>query len=624
MHLSLAQVYEFGGYRLDIRERLLLRDHTPISLTPKAFDILRILVQGRGHLITKEELLQQVWPDTTVEESNLTRNIFTLRRVLGDDQEAAQYIETVPKLGYRFISPVRLAAEGVSPRPARAIAAFSRARPTLVYLLALGGVIALLAGYGGWRYLHRRPPIPAGRIMLVVLPFQNLTGDPSQDFFSDGFTEEMITELSRMQPERLAVIARTSAMRYRNPGKAVDEIGKELGVQYVLEGSVRRAGQRVRISAQLIQVRDQTHLWAESYERDLSDVLALQQEVSHAIGREIEVKLSPEQGSRRAPPRAVDPQAYEDYLQGRYFWNKRTREGFERAIQYFEQAIARDGGAPQFYAGLADAYALMGSLPDTAIPRAQAMEKARAAAQKALAMDDSMAEAHTSLAFVEMHYDWNWPVAEKEFLRALELNPGYATAHHWYAYYLIAMDRKEESLREIRRAQELDPLSLIITRDVGDMLYLSRRYDEAIEQCRQTLERDPDFFLAHMLLGAAYLQTQRYPEMLKELQLATGGSHGQPWAVGALGAGEAAWHHDREAARIVAELQRLDGQGEDETHSIAVVYSAWGKADQAFVWLDRAYARRNGSMILLKVDPVFDPLRKDPRFSDLLRRMNLN
>jgi TolB-like protein/Tfp pilus assembly protein PilF len=495
----------------------------------------------------------------------------------------------------------------------------------LPYLVFGAMVIALVAGFASWKHLRPRPPeVVTGRIMLAVLPFQNLTGDASQDFFSDGFTEEMITDLSRVQPERLAVIARTSAMRYRNAGKAVDEIGRELGVQYVLEGSVRRAGQRVRISAQLIRVRDQTHLWAESYERDLSDVLALQREVSHAIAGEIELKLSPEQSLRLARARPIDPQAYEAYLQGRYFWNRRTREGFEKAIQYFDQAIAKDPNAPQFYAGLADAYALMGSLPDTAIPRPQAMEKARAAAQKALAMDDSQAEAHTSLAFVEMHYDWDWPAAEKEFLRALQLNPGYATAHHWYAYFLISQDRKDDAVREIRRAQELDPLSLIITRDVGEILYFSRRYDEAIEQCRQTLERDPDFYLAHMLLGSAYQRKKAYPDMIREFHLADDGSQHQAWALSSLGLGEATLHHDRETRRILAELQQREASSHGEAYSIAVIYLAAGKPDQTLAWLERAYAERNGALILMAVDPALDPLRSDPRFSDLLRRMKLS
>jgi TolB-like protein/predicted Zn-dependent protease len=460
--------------------------------------------------------------------------------------------------------------------------------------------------------------------MLVVLPFQNLTGDPNQDFLSDGFTEEMITELSRLQPERLAVIARTSAMHYRNTQEGIDQIGRELGVQYVLEGSMRRDADRIRITAQLIQVQDQTHVWAQSYERNLRDVMGLQSDVANAIGHEIELKLSPQPALELRRTRPVDPQAYDAYLQGRYFWNRRTRQGLEKAIEYFDQAIGKDPTAPQFYAGLADAYALLGSTPDSSIPRPEAMEKARAAARKALQMDETLAEAHTSLAFVEMHYDWDWPGAEKEFRRALQLNPNYATAHHWYAYYLIALGRKEESVQEIRRAQDLDPLSLIIMRDVGDMLFYSRRYEEGIAQCRQALERDPNFYLAHILLGSAYQQKKEYAEMMKEYQAARAGAQDEAWALAAVGQGEAALGNRTEAGTILAELKRRSQHGQEVAYAIAAIEAVLGRRDEAFLWLDAAYRQRIGSMILLKVDPTLDSLRDDPRFGELLRRMRLD
>jgi TolB-like protein len=459
--------------------------------------------------------------------------------------------------------------------------------------------------------------------MVVVLPFQNLTGDPGQDFFSDGFTEEMITQLGYLDPAHMGVIARTSAMHYRDTKLGVDAIARELGVQYVVEGSVRRAANRIRISAQLIQVRDQTHLWAQNYDREARDVLDVQSQVASAIAEQIQLKLPPEASSRFARSTPVDQEAYDAYLQGRYFWNRRDKPGLQKAVQYIEQAVARDPNQAKFYAGLADALALMGSLPDSPIPRPEAMERARAAAVKAISLDESSAEPHASLAFVEMHYDWNWPAAEKEFRRAIELNSSYATAHHWYAYYLMAMGRQEDSLREIRWAERLDPLSLIIQRDVADMLYYARRYDEAIAQCRKTLERDPHFALADFSLYQIYAQKKMISEMDQALgQMLVSGQEGLPILGPA--PGDAIVGRVAKARKELGELQRLESQGKKLAYSIAVVYASLGDRDQAFHWLEVTYRARDGSLILLKTDPAIDPLREDPRFAELLRKMNLS
>jgi TolB-like protein/DNA-binding winged helix-turn-helix (wHTH) protein len=507
MSLETNLVWQFGPFQLDPAERLLLRNGKEVRLPPKAFDLLVALVSNRGRLLEKDDLLKQVWPGTFVEESSLTQHVSMLRKVLQDSRNGINCIETVPKRGYRFTAAVREVSEpgGAQTRPASdwksppPPAQPSRFRSRIA--LVAGVVVIVVAVVATWRILgtwqSRRRPAPAeGKIMVVVLPFQNLTGDLGQDFFSDGFTEEMITQLGHLDPAHLGVIARTSAMHYRDTKLGVDAIARELGVQYVIEGSVRRAGNRIRISAQLIQARDQTHLWAQNYDREGRDVLDVQSQVAIAIAEQIEQKLTPETSLRFARSTPVDLEAYDDYLQGRYFWNRRDKPGLQKAVQYLEQAVAKDPSQPKFQAGLADALAILGSLPDSPIPRPEAMERARAAALKAIALDELSAEPHASLGFVEMHYDWNWPAAEKEFRRAIELNSSYATAHHWYAYYLMARARQEESLAEIRQAQELDPLSLIIQRDVADMLYYARRYDEGIAQCRKTLERDPHFALA--------------------------------------------------------------------------------------------------------------------------------
>src|SRR5205823_1736514 len=444
--------------------------------------------------------------------------------------------------------------------------------------------ILIATGYFARLAFPRHAALPADKIMLAVLPFENLTGDSRQEYLSDGLTEEMITQLGRMHAEQLGVIARTSAMQYKKTQKGMDQIGRELGVAYVLEGSLRRAGDRVRVSAQLIQVRDQTHLWAESYERDLRDILALQSDVAQAIAQEIDLTLSPQQQARMASARPIDPRAYELYSKGRYFWNKRSEEGYTRAIQYFQQAIARDSEYAPAYAGLADTYALLGSMPNVELPRSEAMPRARAAALKALELDEGLADAHTSLAFVRMHFEWDWPVAKREFARALELNPGYATAHHWYAFWLIAQGRAEEALREIRLAQQLDPLSLIINTDVGEMLYYARRYDEALEQGRRTLELDPGFTLAHRLVGVAYLGTGQVPAAIQELEATARVAGPRADVLSSLGFvyGEAG--RTQAARKVLEQLEQAAQVQRGMDHSISVVLGALGDKDRAFAW----------------------------------------
>lgn len=611
-----------------------MRDGAEVRLPPKAFDLLVALAGSRGHLLEKDDLLKQVWPDSFVEESSLAQHVSLLRKALQDGEDGTIYIETVPKSGYRFTVPVREisgpgsvavkpADQDLSPGPAEV----KRSRSwiallaTVAVLLVAVAAIWPFAGVGMWRRSNQAVP-PSGKVMVVVLPFENLTGDSGQDFFSDGFTEEMITQLGHLDPAHLGVIARTSSMHYRDTKLGVDAIARELAVQYVLEGSVRRAGNRIRISAQLIQVRDQTHLWAQNYDREGRDVLDVQSQVASAIAEQIQLKLTPEASSRFARSTPVDMEAYDAYLQGRYFWNRRDRPGLEKAVQYLEQAVARDSSQPKFYAGLADALAILGSLPDSPIPRPEAMERARTAAMKAISLDESSAEPHASLGFVEMHYDWNWAAAEKEFRRAIELNSSYATAHHWYAYYLMSMGRQEESLTEIRRAQELDPLSLIIQRDVADMLYYARRYDEAIAQCRKTLERDPHFALANYSLYQIYSQKKMTSEMdqaRREMQAS--GHEGLP-LMGAA-PGDAIVGRAAKARKELLELQQLQSQGKHLAYVISIVYAGLGDRDQAFHWLDAAYQSRDGSLILLKTDPAFDSLRGDPRFADLLRKMKL-
>jgi TolB-like protein/DNA-binding winged helix-turn-helix (wHTH) protein/Flp pilus assembly protein TadD len=608
---------------LDLRGRLLLENGRAVQLTPKAFDLLVLLVENAGRALAREELLRQLWPDTHVDQSNLSQHIFWIRKALGECGEDGQFIETVPKVGYRFVASVhreeRPAAErapsGAAMEGKAGLGRRISAGWTAAALLALI-VAAVLLGLW-WRPTRALPR--SGKSRIAVLPFVNLNHDPSQDYFSDGFTGEMITLLGRIEPERLGVIALTTMMHYKDSHESVAQIGKELGVDYVLEGGVQRDGDRVRINARLIQVKDQTEVWARSFHRDLGEVLALQSDVARDIAEQIEPKLAGEALTASKAIRAVNRAAYEDYLRGRYFWNKRTVEGYEKAIEYFRQAIQKDPKDAQAYSGLADAYALLGSTPNPVVARKEAMSQARAAALQALDLDESLAEAHTSLAFVKMHYDWDWAGAQAEFKRAIALNPAYPTAHHWYAYYLTAVGRPQAALEEIRLAQQLDPLSVIINTDVGDMMFYAGQLRGTIQQAQRALEIDPRFSLAHFLLGRAYAQKGEYERSIAELEQAAELSQGHPWSVCELAAVNAMAGNKAKAREL---LKQVPTHGEDETaYCVASTYAALGDKDKAFAWLETAYEQRSGSLILLRVDPSIALLHSDSRFAMLAERM---
>lgn len=616
-------LYLFGKFQLDIRERLLLENGRALQLTPKAFELLVLLVENAGRILTREELLRQLWPDTHVDQSNLSQHIFWIRKALGENGEDSQFIETVPKVGYRFVAAVQKQERHGAEKPVSGTASEGKpgsgarisARWIAAALLALVVAAGLLGRW--WRPTRTLPR--SGKLRIAVLPFVNLNHDPSQDYFSDGFTGEMITLLGRIQPEQLGVIALTTMMHYKESHASVAQIGKELGVDYVLEGGVQRDGERVRINARLIQVKDETEVWARSFQRDLGEVLALQSDVARDIAVQIQPQLAGGAGPapKAAPP--VNRAAYEDYLRGRYFWNKRTVEGYEKAIEYFRKAIKEDPKDAQAYSGLADAYALLGSTPNPVVARQEAMWQARGAALQALDLDESLAEAHTSLAFVKMHYDWDWPGAEAEFKRAIALNPAYPTAHHWYAYYLTAVGRPQAALEEIRLAQQLDPLSVIINTDVGDMMFYAGQVGGAIEQAQRALEIDPGFALAHFLLGRAYAQKGEYEKSVAELEQAAELSQRHPWSVCGLAAVSAMAGNKAKAREL---LKQVPTRGEDETaYCVATTYAALGDQDKAFAWLQTAYEQRSGSLILLRVDPSVAALRSDPRFRAMAERM---
>jgi len=618
--------FDFGHFRVDPAERVLLADGQPVSLTPKAFDTLLTLLENSGHVLEKDELLKRVWPDTFVEEGTLVQNISTLRKVLGEAPDGSVYIETIPRRGYRFTGAVRKTEfePGAEENfPSDHIVAGRRAViPS--WIMALGiAAVSLATLFLARERIWPRPDPPPKKIMLAVLPFENLSGDSQQEYFSSGLTEEMITQLGDLEPNRLGVIARTSAMQYKGVKKDTREIGRELGVDYILEGSVRREGDRVRITAQLIQVKDQTHLWARDYDRNLRDILALQSDVAGAIAREIKLKLTSEESARLSSAPALNPQAYELYLKGRYFWNKRTEDGFVKAIKYFEQAIALDSKYAQPYAGLADAYALLGSMPNREISRGEAMPKAKAAALKALQLNDSLADAHTSLAFVEMQYEWDWPGSEKEFKRALELNRNYATAHQWYAVWLMSRGNQDAALDEERRAQEADPLSTIIKTDTAQLLVYAGRYDEAVQEAKRALEIEPTFLLGHIYLAEAYIGKQDYQAAIAEFQEVLAINKKDVWATTEIARAYTLAGQRQESEGILRDMLHTSKNRQDLALQLAAVYAAEGENDQAFACLENGYQHREGGLILLNVAPEFQSLHLDPRFDDLARRVGL-
>jgi TolB-like protein/DNA-binding winged helix-turn-helix (wHTH) protein/Tfp pilus assembly protein PilF len=622
---------------LDRRAYELRRSGKPVKLSRIPMELLLLLVERRGELVTRDEIGERIWgKDVFVDQdNNINAAIRKLRHVLDDDPEQPTFIQTVTGRGYRFMASVSespsvtLNAEAISESPTRNGAVLDQqAIPTPLpqvqarrLRLVLPALTLLLVAAGVYFQWFRSHPDPqaAGRLMLAVLPFENLTGDASQDYFSDGLTEEMIAQLGNLDPQRLGVIARTSVMHYKGTTQKLDQIGSELGVQYVLEGSVRRSSDKVRITAQLIQVEDQSRVWARQYDRGLSNLLALQAEIAQEVAQEIPLRLVNAKTSFPSHRPTLGPQeydAYDLYLKGRYFWNKRTPRGIEQAIECFQQTIAKDPNYARAYAGLADSYALLSGYTQT--PQTESMPKARAAALKALELDEGLAEAHTSLALIAENYDWDWKTAEKEYRRAIELNPNYATAHQWYAEFLSWQGRFDEAFAESERARQLDPLSLIIATDHAAILVYSRQYDRAIAQCRTVFEMEPNFLRAHLVVGA-YVEKGQFADALADIDKWDDGPWTWAWRAYVYGrAGQ-----QPQARRTLEKLQQLYRRQPIGPDPILWAYVGMGNKDEAFAWFEKAYADHSNALTSLKVNPAYDALRSDPRFQDLMRRVGL-
>jgi TolB-like protein/DNA-binding winged helix-turn-helix (wHTH) protein/Flp pilus assembly protein TadD len=614
-----SDIVDFGIFQLDLKARELHKAGVKVKLQEQPFRVLALLVDRAGQVVTREELRQQVWPtDAYVAfDQGLNNAIKKVRDALGDSADSPRFIETLARHGYRFVAPVG----AVPQRPSEPKVRFglrTLGKPALIGLV--GALLLAALAYWAWHGSTMRTGSPTGKVILAVLPFDNLSRDPDQEFFSDGLTEEMIAQLGKLNPERLTVISRGSVAKYKDSRLAANQIGRELRADYLLQGSVRRASERVRITVQLIQVRDQTDLWAESYDRELKDMLTLQDSVARIIAKQIHITLTPGQQTRLPSRANLDPEAYEAYLKGRYYWNKRTADGLQKALLYFQQAINKDPTYGAAYSGLADCNS--GLAWHGFKSPAEALPKANAAALKAIEIDPQSAEAHASLGLVLTHR-WDWAGAEAEFKRALQLDPRYANAHHWYGDYLSLMGRHDEALLEAQQALGLDPLNLMIGTWLGRRYYLARKYDLAIDQGRNTVELDANFAAAHLLLGENYVQVGLHEQGLAELQTAASLSGNSPLYLAEVAVAFASAGRKTEALQIVSQLQSISSTRYVSPYGLAQIYAALSDQEQTFKWLQIAYDDRSVWMSYLAVDPVMDGFRSDQRFQDLLRRVRL-
>jgi TolB-like protein/DNA-binding winged helix-turn-helix (wHTH) protein/Flp pilus assembly protein TadD len=635
--LQPSSVVRFGTYEVSLHSGEVRKAGLKIKVQQQPMKLLEILLERPGEVITREELRSRVWSDESFGDFDQAVNIAIakLRSALGDSAENPRFIETIPKRGYRFIADVSVVDGDARPKtpeppmedlpatdPRSKVAGLAvvpkaqlwRQRPVIVGLaVALSLIIIAVL------VVRSRSPMPTGIRSVAVLPLDNLSGDISQNYFADGMTDELITDLAQISA--LRVISRTSVMAYKGARKPLPQIARELNVDAVVEGTVLRSGDQVRITAQLIDASTDKHLWSQSYEGELRDTLALQNRVAIAIADQIRINLTPQEQAALKNVKVVNPQAYESYLKGRYFWNKRTADGLKVALAYFNQATEEDPKYAQAYSGLADTYALLGDWQYAVMTPREAFPKAKGAAIKALELDSALGEAHNSLAFVLDGFDWDFDSAGKEFRRAIELNPGYATAHHWYAWHLSLLGRDDEAIAEMKKAENLDPLSLIINADLAELLVIAHSYDESILQSRKTIEMDANFALAHNQLAQAYLQKHMYDEAVAELQKAVQLSGGSPICTANLARAYALSGRRNEAASLLSDLKKRSNPSDSHAAEIAMIYASLGEADKAMNWLEKGFDERFNPGVLLR--PGFDPLRPDPRFQDLVHRIGL-
>jgi TolB-like protein/DNA-binding winged helix-turn-helix (wHTH) protein/tetratricopeptide (TPR) repeat protein len=626
--------YQFGVFELAADEGELRKHGVRIKLQEQPFRILALLVEHPGEVVTREELRQNIWgQDIYVDfDHSLNISVNKLREALGDSASNPRFIETVPKRGYRFLAPVRPIAANVgvspvlpgtdplSPAPGTQAVAVKNSRSW--YWLAWGtAAVAILVIMGLWFHQKRETASSPRRVMLAVLPFENLSPEQQEGMFVTGLHDELIAQLGRLHPTQLGVIARTSVLQYAHSPKPIDQVGKELNVDYVLEGTVRRVGDHFRVVADLVKVSDQTQLWAETYEPTMGDMLAMQEDVASRVSQAVSVEFLPAARKQIEAATTSDAAAYEAYLKGRFFWYQETRPSLETAITYFQNAIALDPRYASAYSGLADAYGVMGGYGF--VPAAQVFPKSKDAAMKALELDPNSSSAYNSLAFISFYYDWDWPNAEQLFRKATELNPNNQDAHEFLASYLHAMGRLDEAEAENKIALQVDPLNAWLYDDKGWMLLSRRRPDEAIANFRRAIQLNPNFPAAHLSLAVAYGRTGKFQEALAEVQKAEA-LGGDPTRVLEVRGATLALSGDRQSAEAVLD-QLIKGRisGRVSPYSVALIYTTLGRKAEAIDWLERCYREKDTWVVWTGVLVEWDSLRNEPRFIDLQRKLRM-
>lgn len=626
------EIIEFGPFRLDRAERVLLRDGQPVPLTLKAFDVLLMLIESSGHIVEKDELMNRVWAGSFVEEGNLKVTVSMLRKALGEDQGSKKYIETVPRRGYRFVAEVKPVPDSIE------LVVHERTRETLTIeetavrlapriwrsrLFLVAALLTVLITLGGYLLFRNRtqslpaavsdPPIKS----IVVLPFKPMVEAGRDEILEMGMADTLITKLDNIK--EVTVRPMSAVRKYTSLEQDPLQAGQEQKVDAVLDGNIQKTNERVRVTVRLFRVSDGQTLWADKFDEYLADIFTLQDSISERVAGALAVRLTSQEKEVLTRHYTRNTKSYQLYLMGRYYWGKRTEEGLKKGVEYFQQAIEKDTRHALAYADLAASYKMMPYYG--VLPPSEAHPKAKEAATKALEIDETLAEAHAARAMILECSDWDWSAAEREFKRTIELKPNYAAAHHWYGLFLERMGRLEESKIEMSRALELDPVSLIINKNVGDPCYYKRDYDQAIEQYQKTLELDPNFSLARLWLGQSHEQKGMYEKAIVEFQKARL-TDDNPALLGALGHAYAVSGNRGAAEKIIKALKSPSKRYVAPCH-IATIYVGLQKKDEAFQWLERAYQGRDEWLLYLKIDPRLDSLRSDPRFRDLLRRMNL-
>lgn len=658
MNGELQQNISFAEFELDTAHRRLLRLGEPLALYAKTFDLLVFLLEHNGQIVTKDEILETVWEGQFVEEANLSVQISALRKVLGEKIEAPRFLVTVPGKGYKFVADVnnsvneiviqkqtvtRLVveseseyADGNSPSiaptnvvpnevaahplqlPAKSLS-LPRNNTRYAIFAACGLLFALLAllAYNKWS----QPPQPAAQIKsIAVLPFKPLVSENRNESLEIGMADTLIAKLSNFREINVRPIS--AVRRYAGIEQDAVAAGREQKVDAVLDGQLQQSGEKIRVTVRLVRVEDGTTIWTHQFDEKMTDIFTVQDSISERVAGVLALKLSGEEKEQLTKRYTENAEAYQLYLMGRYHLNRLTDDGFLKGRDYFQQAIDKDPNYALAYAGLADSYNMLSGY--NALAGKEGFPKARTAAIKALELDGELAEAHTALGTVKHLYDWDWSGAEREFKRAIEINPNNADARQMYSYYLSAMGRFDDALAEMKRAQELDPLSLAKIAGIGEIFYYQRQYDQAIEQYRKALEMDPNSGFAHWAIGNVYVQKGMYDEAIAEYQMSIPLSGDSPDEPASLGYAYALSGKKREALQIIDELKERSKRSYISPTIIAFIYIGLGEKDQAFEWLDKAYNGRDFVLVLLKIEPTFDPLRSDPRFPVLLKRVGLS